>query len=342
MRVWIVVASVGLLAAGCNVPSTTITIVTGQVSRTEPVRVLPAGGSPTISVNSPAGPIHVKAGDTAKVEAVLHAPTEADLDRIQIDVGGLSFSGVDTITIDWTAVGDPSNLSVTFTITAPKGTFLDLKTGVGSIEVEGFERGLVASTGGGSITVRRTAGDLRLHTGVGTVEVKGAKGTVSAETGGGSIEVADAVGDLRLESSVGTITVTCGTGKVEAKTGGGSVTVRERPGDLAVESKVGTIDVVGAQGSVRAQTGGGSVTVEGDLRGDCLVRSSVGPVEVRLPAAASLTVEGRTETGSVETDFPLALEGKIATRSVRGKIGDGTGGTLRVETGGGSLEIRKR
>jgi len=329
------VAAAGTVS--CSYP----TLVVPQVSRTDPARTVEAGEKPAVAVDSPAGSVSLSAkeGKEVTVVAERRGPTEADLDRITVAVEKAADG---TVAVGWTATGEKSRLSVSFTITAPKECVLAVKTGAGSVAADGFTKGIRVLTGGGSVKTKGVLGDLALESGAGSVEVSDARGAVTVKTGGGPIRIADAAGDLRLESAAGSIEVVCGSGKVDAKTGGGRIEVKGRAGDLSVESAAGSVEVAGAQGRVQARTGGGSVRVEGDLRGECLARSAAGSIEVRLPENSSLVVDGRTEAGSIETEFPMTVEGKVPPRTVSGTLGDGKGGTLRIETGGGSIEIRKR
>jgi hypothetical protein len=298
-------AAAALAAAACDA-SPVLAFSLSQVERVEPAVRVEAGEKPALAVDSPAGSVTLVAdleGKECVVTATKRAPAEADLDRIKVKVE----KGADgTVNVGWTAEGDRKGLSVSFAIVAPKGSAVSIATGAGSVEAESFEKGIRIRTGSGSVTTKYV------------------------------------VGDLALETRAGSIDVMCGSGKVNAKTGAGSVQVRGRDGDLDVESAAGSIEILNARGSVRAQTGAGSVKVEGSLQGDCVAKSSAGAVEVRIPEKSSLVVEGKTNAGSIETDFDLKVEGKTTTRTVSGTLGDGKGGTLKVETGAGSIEIRKR
>lgn len=348
MRTAILAAA--LLAAACGRQSSIVINLPGGpgATRAEPVRTLPAGREPAVVLESHAGSVTLRAAPPAAdgtpapvtVEATLHATEEKDLDRIRVRAES---DGDGTVSIGWDVTeGSRNNLSVSFVVTAPPGSAPSIRTGAGSVEAEGFAKGLAARTGGGSIEVRKVEGDLALESGAGSIEVGGGKGALTAKTGGGSLKAADRAGDLRLESAAGTIKVAGGAGRVEAATGGGSIAVEGRAGDLLLETRAGTVDVSGAKGAVRAKSGGGSVSVEGDLSGECRAESSAGSVKVRIPASASLVVEGGTQAGSVETDLPLSVEGKYAAKTLRGTLGDGKGGTLTVRSGAGSVSVGSR
>jgi len=342
---------VGLLvaAAGCSrgprggasYTNVTISVPAGATTRAQPTRTLQVGASPDVRVDSPAGTVALRGGDEGAVvvEAVLHGPTEADLDRIRVEVAQ---EDGDAVRLGWSAEGDRSGLAVAFTVTAPAASRLDVRTRVGSITADGFRGGLLARTGGGTLEATGVTGDLDLETGAGPVEVREGHGAVRVETGGGVIDVVDTTGELRLRSGAGSIDVRGGQGSVHARTGGGVIAVRDRSGDLDVESGAGSVDIVGAAGALRAETGGGTIEIDGRLSGECTVRTGAGSDTMRLPADASLVVDGRTDAGGISTDFPLRVDGKFARKTVDGTLGDGSGGTLHIETGGGSLEVRKR
>jgi len=77
-----------------------------------------------------------------------------------------------------------------------------------------------------------------------------------------------------------------------------------------------------------------------DLAEDLRFNTVNGSVTVLLPAGANADVEAATVNGSLESDFPLTIQGRFSNRRMRGTIGDG-GHLLKLETVNGSVTIRR-
>jgi hypothetical protein len=146
---------------------------------------------------------------------------------------------------------------------------------------------------------------LEIRTGGGGVEARGFSGGVRVDTGGGGIEIADVAGPLQLRS------------------GGGS------------------IDVKHIKGTVDVSTGGGSVRVEGALSGRNRVETGGGSIKVAIPGASKLNVDASTGGGSARNDFGIPGDGERHSGRFHGTIGDGSGGSLEMRTGGGSIHLGK-
>jgi len=60
----------------------------------------------------------------------------------------------------------------------------------------------------------------------------------------------------------------------------------------------------------------------------------------RLPGSASADLEATTVNGSIDSDFPITMRGRMTPQSLRGRIGDG-GRDLKLTTVNGGITIRK-
>jgi hypothetical protein len=71
------------------------------------------------------------------------------------------------------------------------------------------------------------------------------------------------------------------------------------------------------------------------------VRLSVGDLNVRLPSAADVRVEGEVSIGDASAFAPLTTERRgMVAESLHGTLGDGRA-TLRLEVGTGDLDVRR-
>lgn len=150
----------------------------------------------------------------------------------------------------------------------------------------------------------------------------------------GTVVEADNVnGNIRL-------TGTRGTGRLE--TVNGRIEVEGTSGALALESTNGGIKITRAEGAVKASTTNGSIQAELTsipAGRDLGFSSTNGGVKIRLPRDARLSVDAASTNGSIETDFEL--DGATAKRNrLTGDL-NGGGGTLRIRTTNGSVEIKE-
>ena len=72
---------------------------------------------------------------------------------------------------------------------------------------------------------------------------------------------------------------------------------------------------------------------------DWSLEASSGGITVELPPEASFELDARTGSGSIDTERPLTVTGRVSRKSLRGSVGSG-GPRLEVETSSGSIVIR--
>jgi hypothetical protein len=179
-----------------------------------------------------------------------------------------------------------------------------------------------------------------LQTGGGHVKVSSLEGDAHAETSGGHIEVTDLRGNLTAETSGGHIAIKRISGNAKVETSGGHIETDAVDGDLSAETSGGHIEIRGAKGRVDADTSGGHVEVsfaKGNARGG-KIESSGGGISVEVDPNVDLAIDASTSGGSVRTDIPVKIVGKVSGSSIRGSLGKG-GEMLYVHTSGGSVSI---
>lgn len=133
--------------------------------------------------------------------------------------------------------------------------------------------------------------------------------------------------------------------RLVAGTVNGEVDARGVTADARVSSVNGDVAVV-TTGSAAASSVNGSVEATmGTARWDGTLEfhSVNGSVTLHLPAATSAEVEGVTVNGDLDSDFPLTIETNRTwgPKKFEGRIGDGAGGRLEIETVNGSIELRR-
>ena len=262
-------------------------------------RTIDVGPGTRLQVDNFAGSINVEASGEGQIRVVAarHGSVGANLDRIQVHIQQRG----DTLVVRTSRPRGLSNLSVSFQIFAPAGTYLDLSTGSGSVEVEGFVAGVSVETGSGNVTARGLLGDVALSTGSGSVDARDVAGSLAIESGSGSLAVQGISGDL------------------EAHTGSGG------------------IDVQGAEGNVRLDTGSGTVEYQGAPAGECRFETGTGSVVLHLPAELDFRIQADTGSGSVDVRFDV--EGRVSRQHVEGVVGTGQEATIIASTGSGGIDV---
>jgi DUF4097 and DUF4098 domain-containing protein YvlB len=151
-------------------------------------------------------------------------------------------------------------------------------------------------------------GKVRLHTGDGSIELSRFKGDMDLDTGDGHQEIESVDGNLQAHS---------GDGHIQAS---------------------GRFDVL------RISTGDGRIEARADsgstMASNWELRTSDGGVDLQLPASFAADVDIHTGDGHVTVDLPVAVEGRLGEKNIRGKI-NGGGNLLTVHTGDGSIRIEK-
>lgn len=151
------------------------------------------------------------------------------------------------------------------------------------------------------------------------------EGRVSLHTGDGAIRLANLKGSMELESGDGSIEADAVDGTLRARAGDGHIRADGRFDGVQIMTGDGHIETHAEKGSSmgsgwQLQAGDGSVTVE-------------------LPANFAADLELQSGDGHISLDLPVTVEGRLESNRIHGKL-NGGGGTLRVHTGDGSIELK--
>jgi DUF4097 and DUF4098 domain-containing protein YvlB len=211
-------------------------------------------------------------------------------------------------------------------VLVPDGQVLDANLLVGEMRASDVDAELHLDVASARVTTDRTRGILNIDTGSGGVEVRDARGprlTIDVGSGGVTLDGVRS-DDCDLDTGSGGITgtgVACGRLKVDV--GSGSVRLADASGDdISVDAGSGGVDI-GLRSSPR------SVSIE----------SGSGGVTLALPSSYDGSVDVETGSGGISTDFAVRTT-RVERNTLRGTIGDGRG-RLRIETGSGSVRLRR-
>lgn len=189
-----------------------------------------------------------KRGATEESLRALEIRSTQDGNRVEVEVRRPSSEGL-------AGIGFFRGASARLTVSLPRHSNVQARTGDGSIRIEQVEGGIQLQTGDGSIRASELSGELVLKTGDGSVVVDRADGRLDVETGDGGVSVSGRISRARLHTGDGSIVFRADEetrieGDWEITTGDGSVTLH-MPSGLSAE--------------IDAHTGDGSIRNELDL-----------------------------------------------------------------------------
>jgi len=211
-------------------------------------------------------------------------------------------------------------------ILVPRGQRLRVSLGVGDIEASNVEGDIDLNTRVTGVTATGMKGRVAARAGSGTVRIERSEAEVIASTGSGSVELRDVKGPyVQVSAGSGSISGYKITAeRFESSTGSGGVDIDELTAD-----------------DVRASAGSGSIRLEMATIADAVIRAGSGSVYLTLPPVINVDVDINTGSGGISTDFPVTMEG-LRRSELRGRIGTGEDGRVRVTTGSGSVRLLKR
>ena len=214
------------------------------------------------------------------------------------------------------------NVSISYEIVVPADARVTAGTGSGNSTITGVQGPVRTESGSGNLKVTGVGDTLRANTGSGDIQIETVRGAVYAQTGSGNIVAMDVSGGF------------------VASTGSGNVKLRQAAsGSVSVETGSGDVEASGVQGSLILHTGSGNISADGQPSGEWKLEAGSGNVTLRLPSTAAFDLYAHTGSGSVESDHPITVQGKINRRELRGKVRGG-GTRLEASTGSGSIRIQ--
>jgi len=138
-------------------------------------------------------------------------------------------------------------------------------------------------------------------------------------------------GPVTVDGLQGSLDVETHNGSVRAATTGKDMSVLTHNGRIDATFGGRTVDLVTHNGSVRAD-----LTDCGPVDGR--IATYNGSVEVLVGPHTDMDLDCRTANGRIRCSAPIQAV-DATRRSLRGRIGDGSGGSLAVETHNGSVHV---
>jgi Toastrack DUF4097 len=212
-------------------------------------------------------------------------------------------------------------MTVSYQVQIPPDTQVLAVSGSGAMAVRSVSGAVTVRTQSGAIQLSRLRGPAGVTTGSGSVTADGVDGPLTVTTNSSGVTARALLGNLRVRTSSGAVDATLvGTGDADVEAGSSAIRLRGLRGGLIAKSQSGRVSLEG--GPTRAW--------------DASTGSS--SVEIGLGAAASVTVDVRSRSGSVSI-AGIPMQGSVSKGRAAGSIGGG-GPLLRVTSGSGSIRIK--
>jgi DUF4097 and DUF4098 domain-containing protein YvlB len=207
----------------------------------------------------------------------------------------------------------------------------------------------LATSGGGTYTIGRVSGTVKILTRSGEIHVASAGAGADLKTWGGDIQIGPVAGDLKARTMAGDIQAGPVTGSVALETAGGDIRAEAAGGSASARTGGGDITLASVRGPVEATTSGGDVNVgiiTREIKSGISIRDGGGDVTLTLPAdfrgEIDLQVHGAGGDDTlIHSDFPeVSLTRQRNWQRASGVL-NGGGPKIVVQTHSGSIRLRK-
>ena len=203
--------------------------------------------------------------------------------------------------------GEGISVSVDYKVWVPDQAAVEIKSISGDVEVAAL---------GGKAKIDSVSGNVGLR-GAAGAEVKLVSGDLEMEKVAGDAFIKGISGNIRVRGVKGSVGADCVSGDIE---------LREVSGAASVDVK----------------TVSGNVTYAGTIEagGRYELKTHSGDVRMSAPAAAGFDFEANTFSGAIDSEFDIAVVGKISSREIRGTVGKG-GATVVLKSFSGNVDLKK-
>jgi hypothetical protein len=232
------------------------------------------------------------------------------------------------------------------------GEAIDLRSDFGSVTLKkagGKDISLDSNSGTLTLSEVRATGTLTLNTDFGNTKFEdGSADSLHIETNSGEVSlvkiniskqifVKNDFGNIELEQALGA--------SYDLHANSGSITVDGAKGKLKADSDFGNITLSNAESvTLTAETNSGAVEFSGSLGvGPHFIKSDFGSIDISLPTDAKLTVDLKTDFGTINSELPITIilngrGSKADSDHIGGDI-NGGGEQLTVQANSGSVNI---
>ena len=126
-------------------------------------------------------------------------------------------------------------------------------------------------------------------------------------------------------------------------TSSGNIDAENINGAFTLAASSGNIDALQMKGQGSVNTSSGGIKVEMDeVTGDVKLKANSGGVKLLLPKDLSFSLELKTGSGSIHTDYEEQLSYNKKGNQARGIIGEEASCTICAEAGSGNVKVNKQ
>ena len=239
--------------------------------------------------------------------------------------------------------------TVTGTVYAQREDRQTVPVGLAPIVVVDTFNGRITVTAGGEsdidvrVTSRGSGSDQPVSLGDSGADVEISvppESSLQLRTSNGRIEAANTSGTILARASNGAIT-TRGGRDLDLDTSNGPVSVNLATGKVLVRTSNGTLDIVAAKDAqVAAETSNATLTFSGSLApGSNTFVTTNANLTLTLPGDAAFTIDGATNNGRAQTDFPRL---EVSDTAIRGTAGISSVTNISATTSNGDLAVMQQ
>lgn len=227
-----------------------------------------------------------------------------------------------------------------------------LTTGGGDVRTGNIKGTATVSSSGGDLNAGVVDGDAVFTTGGGNVQIATGSKTLTVSTAGGNVSVGNTGGNATVTTGGGNISLGKVGGTAVVKTGGGDIKVDNVSGDVKGVTGSGNITLHSSEDKVNVVSGSGDLVVSfyPGASGDSKVVTGFGDIKLYIPENSRTTIVAKVREGgwgdsknndAIKSDFPITTENKDGISIITHYQLNGGGSTIYVETGSGTIELRK-
>ncbi|HEY9527252.1 MAG TPA: DUF4097 family beta strand repeat-containing protein [Anaerolineales bacterium] len=287
----------------------------------------------TVDVDGSMGEVNV-AGTTGNVD-------------INNDFGDVTIEDIEGALTVQTNSGEVNATSI-----VADGETIDLRSDFGGVTLKKAEgKDILLDSNSGTITLSevRATGDLTTNTDFGNTKFEnGSADSLHVETNSGEVSLIriTIAGEIFVKDDFGNIELEqARADSYDLHANSGAITVDGARGKLKADSDFGNIVIQNAQDvTLTVETNSGTVEFSGTLgTGPHFIKSDFGGIDINLPTDAKLTVDLKTDFGTINSELPITviLNGNTPNSDSDHIGGDINGGgeQLTVQANSGSVNI---
>ncbi len=149
--------------------------------------------------------------------------------------------------------------------------------------------------------------------------------------------------DVCLKTHNGEVEITNITGKISGTTHNGEIEVERTSGNIELLTHNGRIICKEISGDVKLKSHNGKIDAGFSKTAPAVCKTSLithnGDIDFTAPSNLSAQVKARSHCGTIKTELPITVVGKVTQKELTGTTGTGEG-ELNLETHCGSIKIR--